>query len=489
MPEIFGFGNLEVTQMRSSLSTAGAESSSEALVGLAAAMLLASLGASVANIALPGLGSAFGATFQQVQWIVLAYLLSVTTLVVSAGRLGDVIGRKRLLLIGLAVFAAASIGCALAVDLGALIAARAVQGVGAAIMMTLSMALAREAVPKEKLGAAMGALGATSAIGTALGPAAGGFIIRSLGWPAIFAILAPCAMLAIYLVWRYLPRQQDDRSQQFDVLGALLLALALGAYALTMTVGRGRFGLENLALLGAAVVLVGLFVRVEARVRSPLVRLSMFRAPNLSAGLAASMLVAALMMATLIVGPFYLSAALGLEIRTIGLIMAVGPLVAALAGIPAGRIVDRFGATPTTFTAVVGLATGALAFAMLPEGLGIAGYVAPIAVITAAYALFQAANNTALMTQAAAEERGVVSALANLSRNLGLITGASVLGAVFALASGMDNIAALTPRAALHGLHLTFAAGAVSVVVAGLILLRAARRTAMARNFTHHAPL
>jgi MFS family permease len=147
------------------------------LAGLSLCMLLSSLGTSVANVALPTLAQTFGASFQAVQWVVLAYLLAVTTAIVGAGRLGDLVGRRRLLLTGIAVFTSASMLCGLAPSLGALIAARAAQGLGAAVMMALAMAFVSETVPQARVGSAMGVLGAMSAVGTALGPSAGGVLL------------------------------------------------------------------------------------------------------------------------------------------------------------------------------------------------------------------------------------------------------------------------------------------------------------------------
>ncbi len=139
-------------------------------------------------------------------------------------------------------------------------------------------------------------------------------------------------------------------------MGTLLLALTLAAYALAMTIGRGHFGALNMALLLAAAFGVGLFVLTEARAASPLIRLAMFRNPVLSASLAMSTLVTTVMMTTLVVGPFYLSRALGLDAALVGLVLSVGPLVAALTGVPAGRIADRFGAQRMTIVGLIGIA-------------------------------------------------------------------------------------------------------------------------------------
>src|SRR3981189_2139846 len=287
-----------------------------ALAGLSLSMLLASLGTSIANVALPTLAQAFGASFQEVQWVVIAYLLAITTLIVGAGRLRDLPRRRRLLLAGIFLFTAASVLSGVAPTLGLLIAARAAQGVGAAIMMALTMAFVGETVPKQQSGSAMGLLGTMSAIGTALGPSLGGVLIAGPGWRTIFLVNLPLGILTFVLAYRALPADRRGRKTDgagFDTTGTLLLALTLAAYALAMTIGRGSFGPLNIALLVAAVVGLGLFVRAEARAASPLIRVAMFRDPVLSASLAMSALVSTGLMATAVVGAFFLSRAVGLE--------------------------------------------------------------------------------------------------------------------------------------------------------------------------------
>lgn len=435
-------------------------------------MLLSSLGTSIANVALPTLAQAFSASFQEAQWIVLAYLLAITTLIVSVGRLGDIIGRRRLLLAGLFLFTAASVLCGAAPTLWLLIAARAAQGLGAAIMMALTIAFVGETVPKARTGSAMGLLGTMSAIGTALGPSLGGLLIAGLGWRTIFFVNVPLGILTLLLAHRYLPVDRRgpkaDRAR-FDNVGTLLLALTLAAYALAMTIGRASFGPLNVALLLAAVFGVGLFVLAEAKAASPLIRLAMFRDPVLSAGLATSTLVSTVMMATLVVGPFYLSLALRLDAALVGLVVSVGPIVVALTGVPAGRIADRIGAQRMTIVGLIGIAAGSLLLSVIPATFGVPGYIAPIVVITAGYALFQTANNTAVMTDIRQDQRGVISGMLNLSRNLGLITGASVMGAVFAFASATIDITTARPEAVATGMRTTFAVAAILIVVALII--------------------
>jgi MFS family permease len=336
-------------------------------------------------------------------------------------------------------------------------------------MMALTMAFVGGMVPKEKTGSAMGLLGTMSAIGTALGPSLGGILIAGLGWRAIFFVNAPLGILALLLAHRYLPLdRQGPKSDRagFDTVGTLLLALTLAAYALAMTMGRGSFGRLNLALLLAAGVGAGLFVLTEKRVASPLIRLEMFRSPVLSAGFTMSALVTTVVMATLVVGPFYLSRGLGLDAARVGLVMSTGPIVAALTGVPAGRLVDRMGAHRMSVLGLIAMAAGSSILPLLPTRFGVPGYIAPLVVITAGYALFQAANNTAVMTTIRPDQRGVTSGMLNLSRNLGLITGASLMGTVFALGSSSTNIMTARPEAVAAGLRVTFAVAAALIIVA-----------------------
>ncbi len=449
------------------------------LAALALAMLLSSLGTSVANMALPTLEAAFGASFAQVQWVVLAYLLAVTTLVVSAGRLGDLVGRRRLLLLGLAAFTGASALCASAPSLPLLVAARGAQGAGAAIMMALTLAFVAEAVPKGRTGSAMGLLGTTSAIGTALGPSLGGVLIAGAGWRAIFLVNVPLGLLALALAHRHLPpdgRRAGPARPRFDLAGTLLLVLTLAAYALAMTIGHGRVGPLGVALLAGAALGVALFAAVEARTAAPLVPAIVLRDPALRAGLATSALVSTVVMTTLVVGPFYLAGVLGLDAAGVGLAMSVGPAVVVLAGVPAGRVADRVGSGRLGVVGLATMAAGALLLAATPAGLGVPGYIGPTVVVTLGYALFQTANNTAVMAGARPDRRGVTSGMLNLSRNLGLVTGASVMGAVFTLGVGTTSLTQAPSEAVATGMHLAFAVAAALLGAALIIAVGGLRR-------------
>ncbi|MEV6717370.1 MFS transporter [Lentzea sp. NPDC051208] len=445
------------------------------LTALSLSMLLPSLSTSIATVGLPDIATAVDAPFGAVQWVVIAYLLATTTLIVGAGRLGDTLGRRRVLLGGIAVFTVATLLCGLAPDLPFLIAARAVQGAGAACMMALTMAMAADAVPDGRTGAAMGLLGTTSAVGTALGPALGGVLVGVFGWRAIFLVIVPLGVLAFALVHQVLPRsRRSPAKSRFDAVGTALLAIALGAYAVAVTVGSASL---TVGLLVTALAGLVAFVLVERRVAVPLVDIAMVRDPVLAAGLTSSALVTTIVMTTLVVGPFHLAATLGLAPALVGLVMSAGPAVSALSGVPAGRAADRFGSGAVVVVGLGGVLCGTAALSVMPTGAGVLGYLLPLVAITSGYALFQAANNTAVMGHVPAHERGVVSGLLNLSRNLGLITGASVMGAVFAFAAGTTDVTAATPVESARATHWTFGVAATLAVLGLGVTLGARRHT------------
>ncbi len=326
----------------------------------------------------------------------------------------------------------------------------------------------------------MGLLGTMSAIGTALGPSLGGVLIAGLGWRAMFLVNLPLGIATFVIAHRHLPGDRtvaSARRAAFDHVGTLLLASTLAAYALAMTLGRGSFGPLNVTLLAAAAIGIGLFVIAERNARAPLIRPALLRDPALRASLAMSTLVSTVMMATLVVGPFYLSRSLGLAPAMVGVVLATGPLVAALTGVPAGRVADRLGTRRMTVAGLFAMAAGAFALAVIPSILGAPGYIAPIVVTTVGYAVFQTANNTAVMSGIHPDQRGVTSGLLNLSRNLGLITGASVMGAVFAFASSAVDLTTAPPAAVATGMRVTFAVAGVLIVGAIALALGRGQRS------------
>ncbi|MCA6970510.1 MFS transporter [Pectobacterium carotovorum] len=378
---------------------------------LALAILSASLGTSIANIALPTLTAVFSAPFAQVQAVVIAYLAAMALSVVIAGRLGDRYGLKPVFITGLGLFAIASLLCAIAPQLWQLIAARAFQGIGAAFLMTLGMALLRQTAGEKHVGRAMGIVGTVSALGTALGPSVGGFLLAIAGWRSLFWIQIPLVTVVLFMAFTLLPATPVKEKASLS----------------------GGLSLRNTTLLS-----------------------------NLTINAA----VTAVIMTTLIVGPYYLGLGLGLKEMLVGLVMAIGPAVATFSGIPSGRLVDTWGFRRALTAGLSLVVTGTFMLAILPNLLGVTGYILAIIVLTPGYQLFQAANNTATLAEVPGNQRGTVSGLLNLSRNIGLIAGASIMGQVFALGVGTEDFIHAAPASLANGMQLTFFLAGAMVLVA-----------------------
>lgn len=465
---------------RSQTNTAPAAGARWAMAALCLSMLMPSLDTSIANAGLPHLAASLDAPFGSAQWIILAYLLAITSLIVSVGRLGDLFGTRRLLLVGIGLFTAASLLCGAAPSLWFLAAARGLQGIGAAIMLSLTIAMVRQSVPSERLGSSIGLLGTMSAIGTSLGPSLGGVLIASFGWRSIFLVNVPVGIVNFLLARRFLSvdvETTQPAAARFDIAGTAVLAVTLAAYALALTTGNGSFSTLNLILLFVGLAGAAVFLFIETRVGSPLLDLSLFRRGELASGLAASSLVSTVMMATLVVGPFYLVRGLGLGTLAAGAALSAGPIFAALSGVPSGKLVDRYGSGTMTLVGLAGIGAGAVTIALLPMEAGIAGYILPVVVMTSSYALFQAANNTSMMRSAAEDQRGVISGLLSLSRNLGLMNGAALMGAVFAAVSASAGMIYEPAMAASMGMRAAFG-------IAVLLTLLAAAAIAAGRAYS-----
>lgn len=389
-------------------------------ITLALSMLLASLGTSIANIALPTLSLVFSAPFAQVQSVVVAYLVALTITVVIAGRLGDRYGLKPVLMTGLVIFAGASLLCSLATNLWLLVGARALQGIGAAFLMTLAMALARETAGKARIGRAMGLLATVSALGMAIGPSLGGLLVELTGWRSLFGLQLLLAVIALMFAAWSLPAD-------------------------------------------------------NATSRLPKISLWSVMDSHLLPSLILNVLVFAIMMTTLTVGPYYLSLGLELKATLVGLVMAVGPVISVFSGVPSGRLVDSWGSHRVLLLGLSLLTAGALLLALLPNLLGVTGYILAIVVLTPGYQLFQAANNTGTLMDIPRERQGTVSGLLNLSRNTGAIIGASGLGAVFALGVGNAELAQASSTAIASGMQLTFLMAGAMMICAVVVARRSGR--------------
>lgn len=433
---------------------------------------MAALGSSIATVSLPALVSDFAVSLGQAQWVTLSFLLVSTVIVLPAGPLGDLVGRRRLLLWGHGCYLAGSVLAVAAPSLALLVIARGLQGAGAAAMAAMSLALVRDSVSPARVGRTMGVLGAATASGMALGPAIGGMLLGVGGWRAAFVVLVvlPIGALALAAVGLAEPVTQarppgGELRQRLDLRGTALLGVTLTAYATAVTVHPGEgAGTATLLTLGAAGAVV--FVRHERRTAYPLVGLAQLRRLRLLPQLGSAFAAATVMIAYAVLAPLLLALGLGVDPWALGLILAVSPVAAMVTGWPAGRLVDRRGAGWAALLGLGAIAAGAAALAVLPLWLGAVGVVLGGLILAPGNQLFMAGNATLVMTAASAAQQGVAAGLVTLARNLGSVTGASVMVGLYAWAA--DAAGGPPAASARSGFAAVLLVGALLAVTAAV---------------------
>jgi EmrB/QacA subfamily drug resistance transporter len=396
------------------------------------ASAMAFIDGSVVTIALPVIQTEFAARFQALQWVVNAYTLMLGALILVGGALGDRVGRRRVFVVGIAIFAAASLTCALAASVKMLIAARAVQGLGAALLVPQSLAIIAASFPRAVRGRAIGVWAAASAITTSLGPPLGGFVIDTWSWRAAFLINLPLSAAALLLAFTHVPESRDrSATGRLDWPGSLLAVLSLGAltYGLTQLSGRtSGTGLAPAALIVAAVGFVA-FWRVERRARNPILPAVLFRSRTFLAANVLTLFLYGALAGVLFLLPFDLIARRGMAASAVGLTLLPFSLIIGLLSRSAGGLADRFGAR----NLLVGGSLVAAA-AILCVALDLSNYWLGIFVPITAMALGMAAVvtplTTVVMNAASDAQSGAASGVNNAASRIAGLVSVAILGAL-----------------------------------------------------------
>ena len=446
------------------------------LIGLCLGVFMFTLDASIVNVALPTLVAAFGTTFATVQWVVLAYLLIATALVMAAARLGDIHGKKRAYLAGLAIFTLGSLLCGLSPSAGWLIAFRALQGLGAVFVSALGAAIVGEMFAANERGRALGMIGSAVLLGVALGPSVGGFIIQLVGWRWMFLVNIPVGIAAMSVVYRFVPDIPGrPASAGLDWPGTLLACVMLGGLALGLTWGQ-RDGFETplvVTLLAVAVVGFAAFLYVEARVASPILDLRVFRNKPFATGLLMGYLVFLVLGGTGFLQPFFLEVMAHYPTAKVGLLLAVSPIVGGVTAPMGGALADRIGPRWVALAGLLLVALGCLLFTSIDEHVSVWGFAFRVAPVGLGMGLFNAANNSSVLNAVPRDQLGIASAMLSLMRTLGQTTGVPVIASIFSLVAmgetgGGRHHALLTlpAESLLRGLHWAFIAAMVLALLA-----------------------
>ena len=448
-------------------------------------IFMATLDSSIVNISLPTISEGFGIGIAVAQWVSLAYLITVAALLLPAGRLADLVGRSRTYLAGMVLFTLSSLVCGMAPSAGALIAARALQALGSALIMATGMALLTDAWPPAKRGQAMGIGGITVSVGLMTGPPLGGLISGELGWRWIFYVNLPVGVIGVLLAALALRGLTETRGKlkSFDIPGALLLGGFMVALCLGLTFGptRGWRETQTIALLAVAPFLLATFLLRQATTAQPMLSLAIFRNRTFSSAAGAALISFTGQFPVFLLLPFYLQGVLGYSEKATGLTIFVVPLTTALLAFPAGKLSDRVGSRWPTVAAMA--IRGSCYGLMLLFGSQMASWqiLLPLFLLAFGNAAFGPANNSALMGSVPAEHRGVAASIASAMRSLGMVIGAAsgtAIAAAKAVAVQGDRAnavfnAAQNPEGFVQGFHASLI---FSICCAALAALAAAAR-------------
>lgn len=404
------------------------------LVAIGASTFMTALDTSVVNTVLPIVRQHFGAGIATIEWVITIYLLVVSGLLLSFGRLGDLRGHRPIFLLGFGIFILGSGLCGFAPSAGALIAFRGLQAFGAAMLAANSPAILTKSFPASQRGQALGLQATMTYLGLTVAPSFGGLLTDLVSWRAVFYINVPVGALAFLLAWRFIPPAgEKNEDERFDLPGALLFTAGLVSLLLALNQGHawGWGSPITLGLIAAAFLLFAAFLRVELRRTDPMLDLRLLRNRVFSASTASAMLNYMALFSILFLFPFYLIQGRDLNPSQAGLVLTVQPVIMAIVAPISGTLSDRIG---VRLPSVLGMATLGLGLFLLSRlgpqsplplaalGLGVAGL---------GTGTFISPNNSALMGSAPYHRQGIAAGILATARSAGMVLGVGLSGAIF----------------------------------------------------------
>jgi EmrB/QacA subfamily drug resistance transporter len=446
------------------------------LLSVGLGTLMSALDASVVNTVLPVIRVEYHVPVGVIQWVSTTYLLIMGSLLLTFGRLGDLRGHKRVFLAGLMVFVPASVLCGISPSVEMLIAARVLQGIGAAIVVSTAPAILIESVHPSRMGQVLGLQAAMTSAGLALGPSLGGWLTDQWGWRTVFFMNVPIGAAAFAIGLRHIPGEKNPapREETFDRAGAFLFLAAFLALQIALSRGNdwGWLSAQTLGVFAGSAALGYLFLRQETSVPSPMLHLALFRNRLFSFSVGSAMVNYLCMASVLFLVPFYLIQGRGFSAAKAGMIMTAQFLSMVVTAPVSGRIADRVGSRGPATTGMAILAVGLFLLSSMNGESPLSFVVAGLMVTGVGVAIFVTPNNSAMLGAAPPGRKGIASGILATSRLLGMATGIGFAGAILAAIAGDRSGHGISPDRVFKATHLAFVAAGV-LASAGTVLTAA----------------
>ncbi len=433
---------------------------------------MSTLSAGIVNIALPTMSGEFGVSLENIQLVVSLYLLVLTCFLPVFGKLSDLYSRKWMYLGGFIVFGVGALLGAVSGSLGMMLFARAVQGIGSSAMMATSQALIAQVFHGASRGKAFGAIGAVVACGTLAGPAIGGVLIQTWGWPSVFWVCIPVCILGVWRGIYLIPRFKAVKKMKMDYLGASFYTITSFAflYALNTASANGWTSPKILGGFALSAVFFVLFMRREKTSKNPFMGLSIFQIPAISYGCAVAVLGFTSLFTNSVLLPFYLTDIMGMDPIKIGMLILPFPITLAIASAVSGALCAKWPARIITTAGFVFLLISTLMFAFIGDAPSISYIILAQLIMGAGSGTFQVPNNNTVISAAPKGKLGVVASVNALSRNVGMIMGIALSVAVFALLQEHFLSLGLSARDAfIGGYKWALLFGAFCAVAGGIL--------------------
>jgi EmrB/QacA subfamily drug resistance transporter len=387
---------------------------------------------SIVNTILPSITTFFHTEISTVQWVPTVYLLTICCLILFYGRLGDMLGYKRVFLYGLAAFIVTSILCGSSQSIWMLIAFRALQGLTASMIMAVGVAIVTAAFPPTERGKALGIYAITISVGLGLGPTLGGVIAEDLNWRYVFFINVPIGIAALLWGSRIIPKGSPKPEQRLDWPGALTALVFLLSLLLYADRGDdwGWVSPLSFTLLAVAIMFGALFFGMERKLEQPMLNLALFANRVFSFASLSALLAFMALYSLIFLTPFYLMFVLGYSILKVGLVMAASPVVTMLVAPLSGAASDRVGTRVFRVCGMCVVALGLFLFSGLQESAAVFDIAWRLAITGLGMGIFQSPNNSAIMGSVPPWHLGIASGILAAMRNMGMVLGIAVAGAV-----------------------------------------------------------